>query len=238
MELDATERERRQLAYSTQFFDFTPDAFIDSITGPALDVVNQHLEASNERIASEFVGKVNNEDLEQSFVVIKDAYSSHTNDVLDKFGRYLKKNIFTIPSNTALPEDRPHINPETRGYNGQWLESDLKSLEEMRQEVSNVKYRKAVLQEKVANLEAVFCRQQKLLQESKKFEAEKCQLTMIDGQLDNLKDKLNKIKPVLEDIENSDDTTNANPDRKRKLVIGEAILAKKMRETYQKENQN
>ena len=44
MELEATKKERRQLSYSTQFFDFTPDAFIDSITGPALDVVNDHLE--------------------------------------------------------------------------------------------------------------------------------------------------------------------------------------------------
>ena len=44
MELDATNIERKKLAYSTQFFDFTPDAFIDSVTGPALDVVNEHLE--------------------------------------------------------------------------------------------------------------------------------------------------------------------------------------------------
>ena len=114
----------------------------------------------------------------------------------------------------------------------------------MRQEVSNVKYRKAVLQEKVANLEAVAFRQQKLLQESEKFAAEKCQLSMIDGQLDNLKDKLNKMKPVLEEIENSDDTNasfespeNGLQGRKRKLVIDEAIMAKKMREN-QKENQN
>ena len=70
----------------------------------------------------------------------------------------------------------------------------------MRQEVSNVKYRKAVLQEKVANLEAVSFRQQKLLQESEKFAAEKCQLSMIDGQLDNLKNKVNNMKPVLEEI--------------------------------------
>ena len=44
MELDASENERRQLAYSTQFFDFTPDAFIDSITGQSVDIINEHLE--------------------------------------------------------------------------------------------------------------------------------------------------------------------------------------------------
>jgi hypothetical protein len=47
----------------------------------------------------------------------------------------------------------------------------LKSFEEMKQEVSNVKYRKAVLQEKVANLEIVAAHQRKLLQDSEKFKA-------------------------------------------------------------------
>ena len=46
MELDASETESQQLAYSTQFFDFTPDAFIDSITGPSLDIINNHLDVS------------------------------------------------------------------------------------------------------------------------------------------------------------------------------------------------
>jgi len=236
MELEATKKERRQLSYSTQFFDFTPDAFIDSITGPALDVVNDHLEASKERIASEFVGKVNEEELERAFVLIKDTYVSNANDVFDKFGRYLKKNIFTIPSNTVLPEDRSHLQPEGKSYNGQKLESDLKSFEEMKQEVSNVKYRKAVLQEKVTNLEIVAAHQRKLLQDSEKFKAEKCQIVMIDGQLDNLKEKLKRMKPVLEEIENNDSENSGfnSLQQKRKLEIEEAILTKKMRLTNQK----
>jgi len=239
MELEATKKERRQLAYSTQFFDFTPDAFIDSVTGPALDVVNDHLEASKERIASEFLGKVNEEELERAFVIIKDTYASNANDVFDKFGRYLKKNIFTIPKNVVLPEDRPHLQQEAKNYNGQKLESDLKAFEEMKQEVSNVKYRRAVLQEKVANLETVALRQRKLLQESEKFGAEKCQILMIDGQLDNLKEKLNRMKPVLEEIETQDSENSGSNNvlQKRKLEIEEAILTKKMR-LDQKENHN
>ena len=46
MELNSSDKEKRQSAYSTQFFDFTPDAFVDSVTTPALDVVNEHLEAA------------------------------------------------------------------------------------------------------------------------------------------------------------------------------------------------
>ena len=92
-------------------------------------------------LASEFVGKVNEEDLEQAFSVIKDSYGSHTNDVFDKFGHYLKKNIFKIPKNVCLPEDRPHLNPAAKGYNGQKLEKDLNEFEGMMKEVSNYKYR-------------------------------------------------------------------------------------------------
>lgn len=241
MELNATDKEKRQLAYSTQFFDFTPDAFIDSITSPALDVMKEHLEAAKERIASEFVGKVNEKDLEQAFSVIKDTYTSHANDVFNKFGHYLKKNIFAIPSNIILPEDSPHLKPETKGYNGDKLESDLKDFEEKIQEVSNVKYRIAALKEKLANLEVVALRQQKRLQETEKFRAEKCQLPMIDSQLDNLREKLNRMKPVmLEEIQNNNGTNaffNGLVERKRKIEIDEAILSKKMR-VNQKENEN
>jgi len=242
MELDATNIERKKLAYSTQFFDFTPDAFIDSVTGPALDVVNEHLEASMERCASEFVGKVKEEDLKQAFALIKDNYASHTTEVFEKFGRYLKGNIFTIPRHIALPEDRPHLGPDAKNYNGQKLESDLKTLDEMRQEVSNVKYRKSVLQDKVANLEIVAERQQKLLQESEKFRAEKCQTdTTIEEQLDKLRNKLNYMKPVLEEIENNYIASNAVDatllQQKRKNELEENSLTKKMR-LNQKENQN
>ena len=46
MELDASEQERRQLAYSTQFFDFTPDAFIDGVSGASYEAINEHLDVS------------------------------------------------------------------------------------------------------------------------------------------------------------------------------------------------
>jgi hypothetical protein len=52
MDLEATDAERKQLAYSTQLFDFTPDAFVDSITAPSLDYINNHLDV---RIAFIFI---------------------------------------------------------------------------------------------------------------------------------------------------------------------------------------
>ena len=93
-------------------------------------------------------------------------------------------------------------------------------------------YRKAVLKEKLANLEMVALRQQKQLQETEKFRVEKCQLPMIDNQLDNLKGKLDKMKPKVEEIQNNNATNvllNGLVEQKHKLEIEEAILSKKMR---------
>ena len=52
MELDASEQERRQLAYSTQFFDFTPDAFVDGVSGACYEAINEHLDVSTFLLSS------------------------------------------------------------------------------------------------------------------------------------------------------------------------------------------
>ena len=50
MELDASETERRQLAYSTQFFEFTPDAFVDAVAGPSYEAIDEYLDVSKNDI--------------------------------------------------------------------------------------------------------------------------------------------------------------------------------------------
>ena len=55
MELEATDSEKKQLSYSTQFFGHTPDAFVDSITGPSIEIINDNLQVSEEKIVKSFV---------------------------------------------------------------------------------------------------------------------------------------------------------------------------------------
>ena len=164
--------------------------------------------------------------------MIKDAYQSSTEEVFDKFGRYVRKNIFQIPPDVVLPEDRPHLDPEAQGYNGMKLQEDLKDFETIKQEVINAKYRKSVLEAKLANLEKVTERQQKLLKQVELYEAENQSLDMVDEQLENLKKKIVTMNPVLESIENN----VPNAAAKRKLELEEAIFAKKTRVDNNKEN--
>ena len=163
--------------------------------------------------------------------MIKDAYQTNTEEVFDKFGRYVKKNIFQIPPNVVLPEDRPHLDPEAKHYSGMKLQEDLKDFESMKQDVINAKYRKCVLEAKLANLEKVAERQQKLLKQTELFHGDCQKGAMVDYQLENLKKKMTSMNPVLESIENN------IPNGKHKLELEEGIIAKKMRYATTKENQ-
>ena len=39
MELEASDSEKKQLPFSTQYFGHTPDAFVDSITASSIDII-------------------------------------------------------------------------------------------------------------------------------------------------------------------------------------------------------
>jgi len=229
MELEATDSEKKQLSYATQFFGFTPDAFVDSIHVPSIEIVNEHLEAAKERIASEFTGKVNKTELEESFNNIKSTYTSNTEEVLNKFGRYLKKNILDIPSNIVLPEDRPHIEPESKNYNGQKIQEDLAQTKNLRQEILNARYRKAILKTKLANLQIVAQRQQDLVKQAELFRSEKeAWEDLWETQVQRFHEKMSTLKPVMDKIENNIPEPELK-NLKRKLDVEDICVAKKMK---------
>jgi hypothetical protein len=43
MALEANDDERRELEYATQFFDFTPDSFVDTISFSSTDIIDEEL---------------------------------------------------------------------------------------------------------------------------------------------------------------------------------------------------
>ena len=111
--------------------------------------------------------------MDEAFNNIKSTYASNTEEIFYKFGMYLKKNIFAIPSNIVLPEDQPHIEPEGKNYNSQKVQEDLRHTKNLHQEILNAKYRKAVLKTKLANLQIVARRQQELVKQAKHFRSQK-----------------------------------------------------------------
>ena len=186
-------------------------------------------QAAKERIASEFTGKVNKTELEESFNNIKSTYTSNTEEVLNKFGRYLKKNIFDIPLNIVLPEDRPHIEPESKNYNGQKIQEDLAQTKNLRQEILNARYRKAILKTKLANLQIVAQRQQDLVKQAELFRSEKeAWEDLWETQVQRFHEKMSTLKPVMDKIENNIPEPELK-NLKRKLDVEDICVAKKMK---------
>ncbi len=181
---------------------------------------------------------MSNTELEESFSVIKDNYSCHANEVMEKLGRYLKKNMLSIPKEVVLPEDRVRLtNESSKKYMGDDLNQDLMQFEHLRLEVNNAKYTKAVLETKLANLETVAARQQKVLRESENLAVQgKALVGLIDQQREGLNKKIEVLKPILEKVENNCSTLLKEGNKARKTTIDSGILAKRVKLPDDQEN--
>lgn len=119
MDLEATPEERIQLEYATQHFGFTPDSFVETITTTAVEKINEDLDEARKHLAQTFAGKVSAQELEESFAVVKNKYTSSAEKILDNFSRYVKKNILIVPKNVVLPEDNVHLQRNFKGNDKQ-----------------------------------------------------------------------------------------------------------------------
>jgi hypothetical protein len=74
MDLEATPEERLQLEYATQHFGFTPDSFVETIITTAIETINDNLDGTKKQLKKTFSGKVSEQELEESFAIIKNKY--------------------------------------------------------------------------------------------------------------------------------------------------------------------
>lgn len=229
MDLEVSETERKQLEYATQFFEFTPDACVDSITAPPMDIISDNLKAVKAKCFKEFAGKVTEQELEASFTVISDQYNGHTNEILEKFGRYIKKNILYVKKHIVLPEDRIHLKVDEK-FDGSKLEDGIQNFDNLRQKVRSAKYKKAVLEAKLANLQRVAETQEKVMKKAQMLDGEKTALVAIfDQQNEILEKQLSVIKPLMEQVENNVAVVKQKMPAKRKFEKENQVLAKQLK---------
>lgn len=260
MDLEATPEERLQLEYATQHFGFTPDSFVETITTSAIDAINDGLDNTRKHLEKTFSGKVSKQELEESFAVIKNKYVTSAEKVLDNFSRYVKKNILVVPKNVVLPEDNVHVqkalkndaNINTAGeitqeknlqetisdselpsgefFKGDNLIESIKEFERECQNTQNAKYKEAVLNAKLANLEIVALRQRRLLKKAEELaEARHHIETIVEGQEHVLDKKMNVLRELLHDNYQDQEGTSiqdgSSDDKKQIRQTDGSILA-------------
>lgn len=264
MDLEATPEERIELEYSTQHFGFTPDSFVETITDHTIEILNTNLDDTKAQLTKTFSKKVTAQELDECFAVIKNRYVVSTEKILDNFSRYVKKNIFFIPKNNVLPEDRVSAKRSEKMqsqdssnatdiqidelYTGDDMIESIKGFERQCKSIKNLKYKEAVLRAKLKNLETVAMRQRTLLRKAEELnECGKSMDNIIDKQMDILDNKLISLKEIVNhqqatqnvekdvnDVESSDKSAE-----KRKLETArneEAIMAMKCKKFFEKDD--
>ena len=214
MDLEATPEERIELEYSTQHFGFTPDSFVETITDHTMEILNTNLDDTKAQLTKTFSKKVTAQELDECFAVIKNRYVVSTEKILDNFSRYVKKNIFFIPKNNVLPEDRVSAKRSEKMqsqdssnatdiqidelYTGDDMIESIKGFERQCKSIKNLKYKEAVLRAKLKNLETVAMRQRTLLRKAEELnECGKSMDNIIDKQMDILDNKLISLKEIV-----------------------------------------
>ena len=174
-------RKREQMEYSAQFFGFSPDSFIDTLIGDCTEIVSGNLQANyqlspnilhvvetlfnamisfmhlfqsaKKRCLEAFEGKVLEGEVDKCFAEAEEKYLEATERIFYKFGLYLRSQVLTVPPEILLPEDEVHSDPERAQYDGADLHSAEDKFRNLCQKVRNAKLERAVLRNKVKNLE-------------------------------------------------------------------------------------
>jgi len=105
----------------------------------------------------------------------------------------------------------------------------LAQTKNLRQEILNARYRKAILKTKLANLHIVAQRQQDLVKQAELFRSEKeAWEDLWETQVQRFHEKMSTLKPVMDKIENNIPEPELK-NLKRKLDVEDICVAKKMK---------
>ena len=179
-----------------------------------MEILNTNLDDTKAQLTKTFSKKVTAQELDECFAVIKNRYVVSTEKILDNFSRYVKKNIFFIPKNNILPEDRVSAKRSEKMqsqdssnatdiqidelYTGDDMIESIKGFERQCKSIKNLKYKEAVLRAKLKNLETVAMRQRTLLRKAEELnECGKSMDNIIDKQMDILDNKLISLKEIV-----------------------------------------
>ncbi|XP_058951376.1 protein MIS12 homolog [Pocillopora verrucosa] len=152
MEIDFGKKST-EYDYETQFFGFTPESFVDGVYNAVNDYVGDCIQELENVIKSEpsVSCDVSEETLHrESEKMIKGFYKS-IDAAFDRFEVYVKNNIFKIPANILLPEDKVHHKHQCTVEDEKQIDEELKELE---RKIKAAKYVNAALRQEVKDLDS------------------------------------------------------------------------------------
>jgi len=144
--------DQKQKEYSTQFFNFIPQSLVGELNEKSNELVQEALEAIKARIVARYQGKIEPAVLEESFKKIEDKYLFGNDEVYEKAERFLCANVLRVPHHVLLPEDQVWDGGTASSGSSSKLANLKVELESLRNQIKTAKYKKAILQESLENV--------------------------------------------------------------------------------------
>ncbi|XP_013406508.1 protein MIS12 homolog isoform X2 [Lingula anatina] len=149
--LAMTEKVLGEQEYETQFFGFTPKSFTDGVYNAVNEYLTDCLEVVEKYIIQEFSAVIPAETVRECTQQLLPVFVKTFDKAFDKLENYLLCNIFHIPNNVLLPEDKP----QEFQYTELEQEEIDRDLETLRQKIRNAKYVNACLEQELKDIATV-----------------------------------------------------------------------------------
>jgi len=154
----ATDRENE---YAMQHFGFQPEELADEFSQSTIELLGSVLTAMQSKLLEKQPNIVS-EEVDRSFKKLEELYTEKMEKVFGKVGSYWAAHVFRIPPHVLLPEDEAW-DGRTQAQVNKKLESAKMMMEEERDRIQNLIYKKEVLRRKLRKVEKAIASQDQAL---------------------------------------------------------------------------
>ncbi|XP_067670576.1 protein MIS12 homolog [Haliotis asinina] len=142
-EKTSSQSSQEQAEYETQYFGFTPKSFSNGVYNAVNDYMMDGLQAVESYMNTEYGDVISPSQVNEGVQKMQQKMAKQVDKAFDTLEAYLFTNIFCIPENTVLPEDRVK---QEKGYTEDDEKQIHKDIEEYTQKILAVKYANTCLQ--------------------------------------------------------------------------------------------
>jgi len=156
----ATDRDNE---YAMQHFGFQPAEPADDFSQSTMELLGSVLNAMKAKLV-EKQPNIESDEMDHSFKKIEQLYTEKMERVFNKVGSYWAAHVFRIPPHVLLPEDEAW-DGQTQAQVNKKLERAKVMMEEERDRIQNLIYKKEVLRRKLGKVDTAIVSQEQVLAE-------------------------------------------------------------------------
>ncbi|XP_061163772.1 uncharacterized protein LOC133172934 isoform X2 [Saccostrea echinata] len=138
--------------YECQYLGFTPKSLINGEYNAVITSLKEGLSTMEDFINEEFGSAISKEKTKQALETIQSVLVEKLDKRFDQLESYLLRNVFNIPEDLVLPEDRVQMTHPTSPEEDSQLETEM---EELRKHITAVCYANECVRHQITEIESL-----------------------------------------------------------------------------------